>query len=184
MGKVLKILSKLENISCYDFINYIDLASVDERSGLIQEYKRLTSEDIPSRARQKIEKGDLLIASLKGSLKSIAVYGGNLENAIASTGFFIIKETDNYNNFYLWALFRTYIYQKLLECVTTGAIMSAINRQELENLEIPSPSIEIQNKIAKEVKSRREKTKKLQQEAKELLEEAKNKVEKMILGRI
>ncbi|MGB9748890.1 MAG: hypothetical protein ACP5OZ_02000 [Candidatus Woesearchaeota archaeon] len=51
-------------------------------------------------------------------------------------------------NYYLWALFRSLLYQILLNRETTGAIMPAINRDFLLNLKIPLPLLEVQNKIA------------------------------------
>lgn len=178
---VLSILSELKNISNYEFINYIDLSSVDEDFGAIVKHKELESKEIPSRARQKINKNDLLLASLKGSLKSIAMYNGELNNAIASTGFFVIKNSEKYNNFYLWSLFRTNIYQMLLEKIATGAIMSAINKNELEDLSIPLPPVEAQNKIAAEVKKRISEAERLKKEADEIVEKAKKEVEEIIL---
>ena len=170
-----------EDIRKYEQIQYVDLASIDKDLGIIKEYKIINSFDAPSRARQKVNKGDLLLACLSGSLKSIAIVNKGDKNIIASTGFYIIKNTDNYNNYYLWALFRNKIYQILLNRETTGAIMSAINRDSLLNLKIPLPPLEIQNKIAEEVKRRIQKAEELQKEAKEVLEKAKQEVEKMIL---
>jgi len=178
---VLEINNKLEDIRKYEQIQYVDLASIDKDLGIIKEYKIINSFDAPSRARQKVNKGDLLLACLSGSLKSIAIVNKGDKNIIASTGFYIIKNTDNYNNYYLWALFRNKIYQILLNRETTGAIMSAINRDSLLNLKIPLPPLEIQNKIAEEVKRRIQKAEELQKEAKEVLEKAKQEVEKMIL---
>ncbi len=52
---------------------------------------------------------------------------------------------------------------------------------DIENLEIPLPPLEIQEKIALEVKSRIEKAKVLESEAKEVYERTKREVEEMIL---
>lgn len=182
IGKLLTISDKLEKIENYDFINYVDLASIDKDLGIIKNYNKLEVKDAPSRARQKIEKGDLLLSSLSGSLKSIAVFEGNFDNAICSTGFYVIKNSNNYNNYYLWALFRSDILQILLQKECSGAIMSAVNRQALSKMKIPLPPLEIQNKIAEEVKRRMQKAEQLQKEAKEDLEKAKQEVEKIILG--
>ncbi len=177
---VLDINNRLEDIRKYEQIQYIDLASIDKDLGIIKEYKLINSSEAPSRARQKVNKGDLLLASLNGSLKSIALVNKD-NNIIASTGFYIIKKSNKYNNHYLWSLFRSLIYQAILKKETTGAIMSAINRESLLNLKIPFPPLEIQNKIAEEVKRRMEKAEQLQKEAKKILEKAKKEVEKIIL---
>lgn len=182
LGEVLKISGVLEDISKYDFINYVDIASIDKDFGIIENFKQVSSLDAPSRARRRIENGDLLLSSLKGSLKSIAIFKDNCNNPIASTGFFIIKNSYEYDNYYLWALFRSPIYQILLGQITTGAIMPAINRTELKNLKIPIPPIEVQKKIAEEVKIRMKKAQEIKIEYIKIIEEAKNKVEGMILN--
>ena len=177
-----KINDKLENIKDYDEINYIDLASINKNFGVIQNINKLTSKEAPSRARQKLERGDLLLSGLSGSLKSIAIFENGCGNFIASTGFYIIKTSKDYNNYYLWALFRTHLYQLLLNRETTGAIMSSINRESLLNLKIPFPPTPIQDKIADEVKKRMSKAEQLKTEATEILEKAKKEVERIILG--
>ncbi len=182
LKEFIKINDKLEDIKKYNQINYIDLASINKNFGVIQEINQLTSEEAPSRARQKLEEGDLLLSGLSGSLKSIAVFDGSFDNSICSTGFYVIKNSKDYNNYYLWALFRSSAYQSLLNRETTGAIMSSINREALLNLKIPLPPLSVQNKIAEEVKRRMQKAEQLQKEAKEELEKAKQEVEKMILG--
>jgi len=179
---VLEINNKLENIYNYQKIRYIDLASIDKNLGIVKKYKIIDSSDAPSRARQKVTKGDLLLASLSGSLKSIAIVNKEDNNMIASTGFYIVKNKEEYDNYYLWALFRSYIYQILLSKETTGAIMSAINRNALLNLKIPFPPLNVQDKISNVVEKRLERAKQLQKEAKEILEKAKQKVENIILN--
>ena len=182
IGKGIIVYNKLENIENYDFINYVDLSSINKNLGLIKSYDKLEIAEAPSRARQKLEKGDLLLSSLVGSLKSIAIFEGNFDNAICSTGFYVIKNSKDYNNYYLYALFRGDILQMLLQRESSGAIMSAINREALSKLKIPLPPLSVQNKIADEVKRRMQKAETLQKEAKEELEKAKLEVERIILG--
>ncbi len=178
----LKVNEKLEDLKNYDEIQYVDLASIEKDLGIVKDYKMIKSSETPSRARQKVEKEDLLVASLSGSLKSIAIIDKDETNIIASTGFHVIKKSENYNNWYLWALFRTDVYQILLDREATGAIMSAINRISFLNLSIPLPPLELQNKIAEEVKRRMQKAEQLKKEAKEVLERAKQEVENIILN--
>jgi len=182
IGDTLKINEKLENIKNYKKIQYVDLASIEKDLGIVKEYRKINALEAPDRARQKVEKGDLLIASLGGSLKSISVIDKCDDNIIASTGFHVVKHLENYNTYYLWALFRTEIYQILLTRETTGAIMSSVNRDSFFNLKIPLPPLDKQNKIAEEVKRRMQKAEQLQKEAKEVLEKAKEKVENIILN--
>ena len=167
LKNIVKINNNLDNIKNYTKINYIDLSSINKNLGIIQKINPLNSEEAPSRARQKLEKGDLLLSGLSGSLKSIAIFDKDESNAIASTGFYLIKNSKDYNNYYLFALFRSELYQLLLNRETTGAIMSSINREALLSFKIPLPPLAIQNKIAEEVKRRMQKA---------------EEVEKIILG--
>ncbi|WP_370525626.1 restriction endonuclease subunit S [Helicobacter winghamensis] len=181
LGEVARVNTKLENIDNYEFMNYIDIASVSKEIGVIEKMKFLKS-DFPSRARQRVFKGDLLISSLSGSQKAIAIVESDEKNLIASTGFFIISNVANCLKEFLMDLLRTHFFQELLMRESSGAIMASINQKEFLNLKIPLPPLIEQERIAKEISQRKARAKALKQEAKELLESAKKEVEHIILG--
>jgi len=60
--------------------------------------------------------------------------------------------------------------------------MSAISTSDFKSLNLPLPPLDIQEKIANEVKSRIEKAKVLEMEAREIYGRSKKEVEEMILG--
>jgi restriction endonuclease S subunit len=64
----------------------------------------------------------------------------------------------------------------------SGTTYPTVSDEDILDLETPLPPLEIQNKIAEEVKTKMEKSKQLQEEAKSILEGAKEKVERIILG--
>ena len=181
LGEVARVNAKLENIDNYEFMNYIDIASVSKEIGVIEKMKFLKS-DFPSRARQRVFKGDLLISSLSGSQKAIAIVKSDEKNLIASTGFFIISNAADCLKEFLMDLLRTHFFQELLMRESSGAIMASINQKEFLNLKIPLPPLTEQERIAKEISQRKVRAKVLKQEAKELLENAKKEVEQIILG--
>lgn len=164
-----------------DFINYVDLGSIDEDTNTIN-YKMIESQDIPSRAKMHIAKGDFIFSGLAGSISSIALIDRQLENMVASTGFYVIKPSDEYNVAYLFALFKTKFMQNLLVRHASGAVMPSISNIELKNIKIPLPSKDIQDKIASYVLETIRKAKTLQEEANSGLEKAKQEVEKILLG--
>lgn len=162
-------------------INYVDLAGINETTGEVSPTKIL-GRDAPSRARMRIKANDLLIASLKGSLGKIAVVPKSLDNQVASSGFFVIRDQPHYNVWYLFSLFKSKTYQNLLSHLTAGAVMAAISQKQFENLVIPFPPKDIQDKIARKVQTRINRSKQLQLEADEMLTIIKEKIEKIILG--
>ena len=181
LGEIARVNTKLENIDNYEFMNYIDIASVSKEMGVIEKMKFLKS-DFPSRARQRVFKGDLLISSLSGSQKAIAIVKSDEKNLIASTGFFIISNAADCLKEFLMDLLRTHFFQELLMRESSGAIMASINQKEFLNLKIPLPPLTEQERIAKEISQRKTQAKALKQEAKKLLESAKKEVEHIILG--
>lgn len=181
LGEIARVNTKLENIDNYEFMNYIDIASVSKEIGVIEKMKFLKS-DFPSRARQRVFKGDLLISSLSGSQKAIAIVKNDEKNLIASTGFFIISNAADCLKEFLMDLLRTHFFQELLMRESSGAIMASINQKEFLNLKIPLPPLTEQERIAKEISQRKARAKALKQEAKELLENAKKEIEQIILG--
>lgn len=73
------------------------------------------------------------------------------------------------------------VRQKYIYSLQQWAWQPHVYPKDIEDLEIPLPTLEIQEKIAFEVKSRIEKAKILENEAREVYEKAKREVEEMIL---
>lgn len=85
-------------------------------------------------------------------------------------------------NFLMYWL-NTKVAINLMKRLASIATISYINNPTLLNLQIPIPSLNIQNEIAIEISKRREEAKQLKNEAKEELEKAKKEVENIILGK-
>lgn len=75
---------------------------------------------------------------------------------------------------------RTNILNALIVRNVTGSTYPTINDIDILNIEIPTPPIEIQQKIVNEINERKQKALRLQKEAKEILENAKSKIEEII----
>ena len=72
--------------------------------------------------------------------------------------------------------------QKEIYNLQQGSGQPHVYASDLAELQIPTPTLEVQERIVKEIMVRRNKAQALQIEAKELIEKAKAEVEKMILG--
>jgi len=127
-----------------------------------------------------VQEGDLLI-SRSGTVGVVSVVPKEAEGY--AFGSFMIKFCLNnkINKNYVSVWLNNKMQKLLVEREKIGAIQGNITIGTIESFKILLPSLEIQNKIAEEVKARIEKTKQLQEEAKNILEEAKEKVERIIL---
>jgi restriction endonuclease S subunit len=161
-------------------IKYIEIADVNPYTGEIENWSEILGAKAPSRARMVLKAGNLVLSSLKGSLRSIAIVPSELDQAIGTTGFFVLEPKEEIiNKESLWWVLRTDICQRQLEQIASGAIMPAINEKELKNLIIPIPPHEIQE----EIKDKVEEIQKLRREANRLVKEAIRDVEELIEGR-
>lgn len=96
--------------------------------------------------------GDVILSSLRGSLKSIAIVPEELDGSIGTTGFFVLRPKEEaINKESLWWVLRTDICQRQLEQIASGTIMAAVNEKELKKLLIPIPPTEVQNEIKNKV---------------------------------
>ena len=75
------------------------------------------------------------------------------------------------------------ISQLFIKREKIGAIQGNITIETIENLQIPTPPLATQNKLAVEVKERLAQAKKINAEAKNEVEKAKREVEKITLGK-
>lgn len=156
---------------------YVEIANINPNTGEIESFSEILGAEAPGRARMLLRAGNIILSSLRGSLKSIAIVPEELDGSIGTTGFFVLQPREEMiNKESLWWILRTDVCQRQLEQIASGAIMAAINEKELRKLQIPIPSPEIQ----KEIKAKVEEIQKLRREANRLVEESINEVEKLI----
>lgn len=153
---------------------YIELANIGN-SGDITSYSYENGEDLPTRARRKVTIGDVIVSSIEGSLSSCALVTDDYDQSLCSTGFYVVRSTQ-INSETLLTLFKSLPIQQLLKKGCSGTILTAISKQEFENIPIPLIRPEVQEEIAKHV----QRSFALRKEASQLLEEAKLSVERAI----
>ncbi|TLD86176.1 restriction endonuclease subunit S [Helicobacter sp. MIT 05-5294] len=154
---------------------YIELANIGGNGNINEPLEEL-GENLPTRARRLVKKGDLIISSIEGSLSSCALITEEFDNCIVSTGFYVLK-AQSINSETLLVLFKSQIFQEYLKKFPSGTILTAISKEELQNILIPKISLEIQTQIAAHI----QKSFALRKEAKNLLQVAKEKVESAIV---
>lgn len=150
---------------------YIELSSISS-NGEISSYAENFGKELPSRARRKVQKDDVIISSIEGSLKSIALIYENWTDALCSTGFFVIN-SKKINSETMLVLLKTKIGQLQLKKGCRGTILTAIGKEEFSKIILPKINPKIQNKIKEKILKMYE-AKKV---SKELLETAKRCIE-------
>lgn len=153
---------------------YVELANIG-KSGDITGCDIQNGEMLPTRARRVIHKNDVIVSSIEGSLDSCALVTDEYENALCSTGFYVLQSS-KLNSETLLTLFKSIPMQNLMKKGCSGTILTAISKAELEQLPIPIIRKEVQAEIAQHI----QKSFALRKEALQLLENAKLTVERAV----
>lgn len=74
-----------------DAVPYIDIGSIDRGTKAIGELQHVTRTDAPTRARQSVRAGDVLVSMTRPNLNAVALVPRHLDGAIASTGFDVLR---------------------------------------------------------------------------------------------
>lgn len=70
---------------------YVDISGVDNKAKRIIEARTLLGKDAPSRARQIIRSGDILVSTTRPNLNAVAIVPSDLDDQICSTGFCLLR---------------------------------------------------------------------------------------------
>jgi len=130
---------------------YVDITSVENGTGRIDFTNRLKSIEAPSRARRGVKKNDILLSTVRPNLKAFAYLDECPPDIVVSTGFAVLRAKANVLPKYVYhLLFSDAVQNQMLNRMGKGSYPS-INQNDVENLEIPLPPLEIQGKIVAEI---------------------------------
>ena len=158
--------------------NYLGLAYIQSNTGELTE-----STDIAKGTCFTYETGDVLFARLRPYLNK--VYRAEMDGC-CSTEFHVLKVSDreSLSPDYLAAVLRTRIVIAQTIHMMTGNTHPRLTNDDVANLRIPIPTIEVQKSIAAEVRRRREEARRLRTEAESGWQEDKRWFEEQLLGEI
>jgi type I restriction-modification system DNA methylase subunit len=132
----------------YEYINYIDIGSIDNHK--ITNIQKI-DDNFPSRAKRCLKLNDIIVSSVRPNLKKISIIDINENNLICSTGFCVIRCNSNINCKYIYELIKSEDVTNYLVKNSGGNSYPAFNQDVLKNLEIPVPSLEIQEDIINKI---------------------------------
>lgn len=132
-----------------DDFSYIDIAAVDREERTISNPQVVAVADAPSRARQLIQAGDILVSTVRPNLNTVAMVGSDFDGAIASTGFCVLRvDTDLLDSGYLFHWIASEKVVRHLSAVATGASYPAVSDKIIKSLPIALPALKEQKRIA------------------------------------
>lgn len=127
---------------------YVDISSVDNNQKRILNTSVLLGKDAPSRARQVINAGDVIVSTTRPNLNAVALVPHELDNQICSTGFCVLRPKKELERDYLFAYVCSPDFVKNLSDLVKGALYPAVTDKQVKAQVIPVPPLHEQKRIA------------------------------------
>lgn len=131
---------------------YIDISSIDRTSKKIVDPQKLSGKDAPSRARQVVASGDVLVSMTRPNLNAVAMVSDDLDKQIASTGFDVLR-AKGVDSRWLYYLVRTNDFVTAMSDLVQGALYPAVRPRDIRNFQIPLAPLDEQKRIAEKLDS-------------------------------
>ena len=130
---------------------YVDISSIDNQSKRIVEPKRLAPDAAPSRARQRLSKGDVLVSMTRPNLNAVAIVPPDLDGAIGSTGFHVLRANDGVEPHWLYYAVQSSGFVKAMCDLVQGALYPAVRPKDIREYAISLPPLAKQREIVAEL---------------------------------
>jgi type I restriction enzyme, S subunit len=130
---------------------YVDISSVDNKTKRIVDPKRLLVTEAPSRARQRLRAGDVLVSMTRPNLNAVAMVPPELNGAIGSTGFHVLRAKDDVDPRWLFNAVQSRDFVQTMENFVQGALYPAVRPKDIRGYELHAPPLEEQRRVLDEI---------------------------------
>jgi type I restriction enzyme S subunit len=129
---------------------YVDIGSIDRETKRIVTPKGLPVAKAPSRARQVLKVGDILVSMTRPNLNAVALVPPDLDGAIGSTGFDVLRPKDAEPGFLYYAVQTTDFIDAMCQKVQ-GALYPAVRPKDISSFCLLPSSWPQQRRIVEEI---------------------------------
>ncbi|MGK7291638.1 restriction endonuclease subunit S [Salmonella enterica] len=154
MISISKLIEKVEKINPNNkegSWKYIDIASVDrfQKKIVLDSVSLITTGSAPSRARQLVFADDIIISTVRPNLNTVAIVPKELDGAIASTGFCVLRPNKKMvDTKYLFHYIKSDDFVNKLVKLATGANYPAVSDKIIKEQQLKKISLCEQKNIA------------------------------------
>lgn len=130
---------------------YIDISSIDRAAKRITSPQRLLGADAPSRARQAVREGDVLLSTVRPNLRTLALVPKELDGQVASTGFCVLRPGPHLLSEFLFYAVADDELQQRVEAKARGISYPAVRPADILSESIRVPSLVEQRAIVEKI---------------------------------
>lgn len=135
----------------YREITYVDISSVDRRTGLTFP-DTIAASDAPSRASYLLQKGDVLVSTVRPDRNVVAIMTENEHPAVASNGFCVLRAKEIPPEL-LFAYCKTHAFTKMLAMHATASMYPTVSDKDVLNIPFLRPPKDIQDNVVELVQT-------------------------------
>jgi type I restriction enzyme S subunit len=129
---------------------YVDISSVDNTTKRVVAAKTLATGKAPSRARQNLQVGDVLVSMTRPNLNAVALVTNDLHGAIGSTGFHVLRARGVHPS-WLFRAVQTHSFITAMSALVQGALYPAVRPKDIRSWELPIPPLAEQLRITETI---------------------------------
>ena len=130
-------------------IKYVDVSGISRDIYAIVDYKNYKGPNAPSRARKEVKMGDVIFATVRPTLKRIAIVTEFFNNELCSTAFCVLRtKKEMLSSRYLYYCLQRENFVEELGKLQRGASYPAVTDNDVKKQKIPIPEILEQEEIA------------------------------------
>lgn len=145
------VLEKTETIDPRRFpqaeFDYIDVSSVSNETLTIRTTQRLKGKKAPSRARRVVAANDVFFATIRPTLRRIAIVPDELDNQVCSTGYVVLRAQPRIEPRFIFYFLQTDGFIAQMEKLQKGANYPAVTDRDVRSQRIPVPTLTEQQRI-------------------------------------
>lgn len=132
-----------------DFV-YVDIRSIDREQKTIATPQTIPVDGAPSRAKQRLRTGDVLVSMTRPNLNAVAIVPANLDGAIGSTGFHVLRSKHMAFK-YLYFLVQSQEFVDAMCAVVQGALYPAVRPGDIYAFAMRVPAYSEQTRIVEKL---------------------------------
>lgn len=135
-----------------DHFTYLDITSIDTGKKRVSEPKQIAESDAPSRARQNVQCGDVLVSLTRPNLNAVAMVPSEYDSAVASTAFHVLRAVE-VEPAWLYYLVQTQEFITAMCARVQGALYPAIRSADVKQYQVPLAPLPEQRRIVAKIKN-------------------------------
>jgi type I restriction enzyme S subunit len=133
-------------------VSYIDIGSIDRDLKRVGPTEKVTGANAPTRARQWVKPGDVLVSLTRPNLNAVAIVPPDLDGAVASTGFDVLR-SEGVLPEWIFNRVRSQVFVSDVCEGVQGVVYPAIRPADVRRHDLPIPPAQEQQRIVEAIDS-------------------------------